>query len=117
MMMKDEWNLAGHHPLGWRTPGWDLSENSLKELEVNFSYAAIHPNQSPNDWYIKTFSGANLIHENNLNIIDNNILLHSHIAGKWNMNRWDRVNYHILEYNLETINKQLEINNKFLKEL
>jgi hypothetical protein len=39
-----EWNLIGHRPVGFKTPGWLITRESLQWAEHYFQYVVSHPN-------------------------------------------------------------------------
>lgn len=106
------------HELGWRNPGWLCSEMSKNYIERYFKYAAIHYEHNCGlEWKIPTFFGHDGIHQEHLEIHNNNmIMFQSHIAGKHNHNIWNQHNYDQLRLSLTHLFENYTITPKTLKE-
>ena len=116
--MMDEWSKVDHIPIGWRNPGWLAHPEAVKCLGANFKYAAVHYEHNHNlPWECKTFYGHDGIHETDISLHDGNIMFQSHIAGKWNENRWNQENYEQLRMSLAYLLKSYKLEFKTLKQL
>jgi len=125
-----EWNSVGIYPVGFRTPGWVLSDNSKKVIErFNYAkqkieYVAVHYEHNRNlQWDCKTFFGHDGIQQEHIEIHNISpdgetgmIMFQSHIAGKHNHNVWSEENYEQLRMSLTHLFENYEITPKTLNE-
>jgi hypothetical protein len=102
-----EWNSVGINPVGFRTPGWVLSDNSNKVIKrfvydnQQIEYVAVHYEHNRNlQWDCKTFFGHDGIQQEHIEIHNISpggetgmIMFQSHIAGRHNHNVWNEENY------------------------
>jgi len=120
LLMQNEWRAVGVDPKGWRNPGWICSPQSNEQLRQAFEYAAIHyeHNHGLNWGTCKTIYGHDGIHETNIKLHNGNTLMfQSHIAGNWNKNVWNEVNYNQFKLSLEFLKDNHILMNKFIGEL
>ena len=114
----NEWEKAGHKPIGWRNPGWLGHPVAISELGKRFKYSAIHYQHNHNiPWDCKTFFGHDGINITDIKIHNQNmIMFQSHIAGDWNDNVWNEENYEQMRLSLEHL-KSHKVQYKTLNEL
>jgi len=112
-----EWNAVDHRPLGWRNPGWLAHPVTIPSLSEAFEYSAIHYDHNHNlKWDCKTFYGHDGINETNISLHNNDmVMFQSHIAGEWNDNQWNDVNYNQMRMSLDHL-KQMNPEYKTLSE-
>lgn len=119
-----EWNQADIYPVGFRTPGWVLSDTSKNVIErFNYAkqkieYVAVHYEHNRNlQWNCKTFFGHDGIQQENISVHNENmIMFQSHIAGKHNHNVWNEENYNQLRTSLTYLFENYDIEPKLLHE-
>lgn len=119
-----EWDQVGIYPVGFRTPGWVLSDNSKKVIERfvydnrKIEYVAVHYEHNRNlQWNCKTFFGHDGIQQEHIEIHNGNmIMFQSHIAGKHNHNVWNEENYNQLRMSLTHLFENYSLTPKTLKE-
>lgn len=117
-LMFEEWNKVNIKPIGWRNPGWMCHPLAKEYLEDKFEYAALHYEHNNGlKWKLKEIFGADGIHETNIAIHNNNVMLHSHICGDWNDNIWSENNYKQLNLSLEFLFKNYKLSNKTIAEI
>lgn len=120
-MMFDEWDTVDYLPIGWKSPGWLTSQNTASLIPIQFDYASVHDEHS-NDvrWGrsdFKIFKGHDGIHQTDISIHNGDmIMLSSHIAGGWNDNVWNQMNYEQLCLSLEYLTEKYNCEFKTLKE-
>lgn len=128
-MMFNEWGTVGInlHEIGWRNPGWLVSNNAKESLEVTFKYAAIHyeHNQGMN-WKCKTFFGHDGIQQENIGIHNwdysdpenpiGMVMFQSHICGNHNHNVWNEANFEQLCLSLDHLTNHYNCTFKTLQE-
>lgn len=112
-----EWNAVDHKPLGWRNPGWLAHPASISSLSEAFKYSAIHYDHNHNlKWNCKTFYGHDGINETNISLHNNDmVMFQSHIAGEWNDNQWNDINYNQMRMSLDHL-RQMNPKYKTLSE-
>ena len=104
--MLEEWEKVDFKPVGWRNPGWLAHPIVIKELGKHFKYAAVHYEHNHNiQWDCKMIFGADGIHETDIKLHNGNVMFQSHIAGEWNDNVWNEVNYNQLRLSLDYLKK------------
>lgn len=112
-------------PMGWRSPGWLLNPHNQDIIDQNFDYVAVHYEHNRGlKWNSpKVFFGADGIHQTKLDLHNTNlddkvsmIMFQSHIAGHWNDNVWNQVNYEQLRASLQFLFDTYDITNKTLGE-
>lgn len=118
-LLLEEWDKVNHKPEGWRNPGWVCQPYGPKYLSPYFKYAALHYQHNHNlKWGCKMYFGADGIHEDNIEVHNNDcIMLQSHIAGDWNDNVWDELNYQKTKHHLEFLTQNHNITFKTINEL
>jgi len=118
-LMNDEWIKVNHKPEGWRNPGWLAHPIAVKHLGKHFNYAAVHYEHNHNlQWDCKMIFGHDGIHETDIKLHnETNLMFQSHIAGNWNKNVWNEINYNQFKLSLEFLKENYILNNKFLKEI
>lgn len=116
-LLFEEWDKAGHRPIGWRSPGWLIHPFAIPAVESEFKYAAIHYEHNHSmPWKCKTFFGHDGIHETNIALHDGRIMFQSHIAGDWNHNIWNETNYKQVRSSLEFLTQNYDYTFKTLQE-
>lgn len=125
-----EWEQCDIFPVGFRTPGWVLSDQSKQCIEkFNYNgrkieYVAVHYEHNRNlRWNCKTFFGHDGIQQENIKIHNISpdgetgmIMFQSHIAGKHNHNVWSEENYNQLRMSLDHLFENYDVTPKLLKE-
>ena len=116
--MMDEWSDVDHKPVGWRNPGWLAHPEAVKWLGPMFKYAAIHyQHNNGMEWDCKMIYGADGIHETDISTHEGRIMFQSHIAGDWNDNCWNEVNYQQIKLSLTYLLKSYKLEFKTINEL
>jgi hypothetical protein len=120
LLMQNEWNAVNADPKVWRNPGWICSKESQEQLKQVFKVAAIHyeHNMGLNWGSCKMIYGHDGIHETDIKLHNENCLMfQSHIAGDWNKNVWNELNYEQFKESLNFLHTNYTINNKFISEI
>jgi hypothetical protein len=114
-----EWNIVNYNPKGWRNPGWLAHPESIKVLSKYFKYAALHEEHNHNiKWNCKMFFGHDGIHQSDsIKLYNNTFMFQSHIAGDWNDNIWNEINYENFRSILLYLNEQYDIKYSTIGEL
>lgn len=110
---------------GWKMPGWEFNPESLKAISENFDYLYPHPlhidtykNISQRARVIDSTNTYDIQHQIDFNILTNGILiLHSHIDGETNRNKWTDFNFSRLQITLNDLFKFFEVETTFIKDL
>jgi len=128
-----EWAECGIYPVGFRTPGWAMSDRSKSSIN-NFwydgreiEYVAVHYEHNRGmKWNCKTFFGHDGIQQENISIHNTTddgegnqtgmIMFQSHIAGKHNHNVWNQNNFDQLCLSLDHLVENYSVEFKTLKE-
>lgn len=119
-----EWAECGIYPVGFRTPGWVMSDRSKSSIN-NFwydgreiEYVAVHYEHNRGmKWNCKTFFGHDGIHQENISIHnDNMIMFQSHIYGNHNHNVWNEANFEQLCLSLDHLTSNYNCTFKTLQE-
>jgi hypothetical protein len=110
---------------GWKMPGWEFNIQSLKAISENYKYLYPHPEHI--NIYKSVSKNARIINSKNTYDIQSNIpyqtledgplILHSHVDGQTNGNRWTEYNFARLQLNLVDIFQFFKVNTSFVKEL
>lgn len=125
-----EWDQCGVRPIGFRPPGWLMSEESKRCVERfiydnwKIEYVAIHYEHNREmKWKCKTFFGHDGIQQTDIgihNISETNpdgmIMFQSHIAGNHNDNVWNQQNADQLCLSLDHLFENYQLEPKLLKE-
>jgi hypothetical protein len=106
-------------------PGWEFNPESLKAISENFDYLYPHPlhidtykNISQRARVIDSTNTYDIQHQIDFNILTNGILiLHSHIDGETNRNKWTDFNFSRLQITLNDLFKFFEVETTFIKDL
>lgn len=110
---------------GWKMPGWEFNIESLKAICENFNYLYPHPEHI--NIYKSVSKKAKIINSKNTfdiqanipfqNLEDSPLILHSHVDGPTNNNKWTDYNFAKLQLNLLDIFQFFKVNNSFIKDL
>ena len=117
--MFKEWEAVKYIPAGWRNPGWLASQESCKQLQQNFKWAALHYQHNRGlDWgECKSIFGADGIHEMEAHLHKGALMFQSHIAGDWNKNCWTEKNYEHFRETLKIVTRNPKVEFVTLSEL
>lgn len=107
-LIREEWNKAGHVPVGWRSPGWLCQAVNAGEIGRLFSYAALHYEHNRNlHWVCKEFYGHDGINISEIGVHNGDMIMYqSHINGTWNDNMWCDANYEQMRVSLRFLLEQ-----------
>lgn len=125
-----EWDQCGIFPVGFRTPGWVMSEESKRCIErfsynnKKIEYVAVHYEHNRGmNWNCKTFLGHDGIQQENISIHNVSedgqtgmIMFQSHIFGNHNHNVWNEANFEQLKISLEHLTENYSYSFKTLAE-
>jgi len=110
---------------GWKMPGWEFNLESLKAISENFNYLYPHPEHI--NIYKSISKNAKIINSKNTfdiqgnipyqNLQDNPLVLHSHVDGPTNNNKWTDYNFAKLQLSLSDIFQFFKVENCFIKDL
>jgi len=109
---------------GWKMPGWEFNLESLKAVCEDFQYVYPHPEHI--NIYKSVSKNARILDSSNTFDIQGNILysdlkpgpliLHSHVDGNTNNNRWTDYNFAKLQLNLLDIFQFFKVTPSFIEQ-
>ena len=110
---------------GWKMPGWEFNLESLKAVTEKFNYLYPHPDHiniyksiSKKAKIIDSKNTFDIQHDLPFGLFENQILiLHSHVDGETNKNKWTEYNFAKLQVNLMNLFQFFKVNPLFINQL